>query len=214
MRNINRYFTADSIASRLGGLRTGLSGAEEQGRLAAIALIIKPMDHDSEILLIERSLIEGDRWSGQMAFPGGHREPSDGDLLDTAIRETHEEVGVTLLRDDCVGSLHPNTPFLVRQSQKLVVWPFVFCVPEVGNLNLGDEAASAVWCSMTDFFVGKYLKREKIWFEESGVTTQWGYRLSERHFVWGLTFRTLISLFETLVDDFTLPTVDEASESV
>ncbi|CAG8486800.1 6713_t:CDS:2 [Acaulospora colombiana] len=49
-----------------------------------------------EILYIKRALRNGDRWSGQMAFPGGKQDPEDVDDLDTAERETFEEVGLDL----------------------------------------------------------------------------------------------------------------------
>ncbi len=48
-------------------------------------------DGEPEILYIKRALREGDRWSGQMAFPGGKRDSDDVDDLDTAERETFEE---------------------------------------------------------------------------------------------------------------------------
>jgi 8-oxo-dGTP pyrophosphatase MutT (NUDIX family) len=44
-----------------------------------------------EILYMKRALREGDRWSGQVAFPGGKQDLEDKDDLDTAERETFEE---------------------------------------------------------------------------------------------------------------------------
>ena len=41
----------------------------------------------------------GDPWSGQIAFPGGRHEPQDASLLDTATRETREELGLDLSLD-------------------------------------------------------------------------------------------------------------------
>ncbi|CAJ0895139.1 7454_t:CDS:10 [Entrophospora sp. SA101] len=52
-----------------------------------------------EIIYIKRSLRDGDRWSGQIAFPGGKQDPDDLDDLDTAIRETSEEIGIDLEND-------------------------------------------------------------------------------------------------------------------
>ena len=54
--------------------------------MAAVALIW----NNNEFLLIKRADQEGDPWSGQMALPGGHREPGER-CMDTAIRETKEE---------------------------------------------------------------------------------------------------------------------------
>ncbi len=65
------------------------------------------------------------RHPGQISFPGGHVEPGET-LLDAAIRETHEEVGVTVHPEDVLGRLdsHPSpsgscaTPFVAT-----VAWP-------------------------------------------------------------------------------------------
>ena len=66
---------------------------------AAVALILLPTsDGDLEALFIKRAEVEGDPWSGQMAFPGGRRDPVDDDLLATAARATLEETGIDLAR--------------------------------------------------------------------------------------------------------------------
>lgn len=49
-----------------------------------------------EILYIKRSKRLSDRWSSQVAFPGGRQEPEDENALYTALRETWEEVGIDL----------------------------------------------------------------------------------------------------------------------
>ena len=48
--------------------------------------------HESDLLLVRRQTVEGDKWSGPMGLPGGRLEPEDATLLDTALRETMAEV--------------------------------------------------------------------------------------------------------------------------
>ncbi|GAC1316357.1 MAG: hypothetical protein NVSMB2_09100 [Chloroflexota bacterium] len=45
------------------------------------------------------------RHGGQIAFPGGRREPEDADLLATALREAQEEVGLDPKAVDVVAAL-------------------------------------------------------------------------------------------------------------
>jgi 8-oxo-dGTP pyrophosphatase MutT (NUDIX family) len=51
---------------------------------------------DPEILFIKRAQNKLDKWSGNIAFPGGRRDPDDADDCAAAIRETWEEVGIDL----------------------------------------------------------------------------------------------------------------------
>ncbi len=91
------------VHERLASLIERLQVAEPQrsaaGRHrweAATALVLAPGDDDIEVAIIERSERPGDRWSGQLALPGGRRDDADADLATTAAREATEEVGLTL----------------------------------------------------------------------------------------------------------------------
>lgn len=48
---------------------------------------------------------------GEVSFPGGRREPDDVDLLDTALREAHEEIGLAPSAVEVVGHLDGLTTF-------------------------------------------------------------------------------------------------------
>ena len=57
---------------------------------AAVAVLYHPLER--KILLIERREIEGDPWSGHIAFPGGRRERNDLNSYYTSLRELFEEI--------------------------------------------------------------------------------------------------------------------------
>jgi 8-oxo-dGTP pyrophosphatase MutT (NUDIX family) len=114
-------------------------------RWAAVAAIIAP-DPDA-LLLVRRADRGGDPWSGQMAMPGGRREP-DEELLFTALRETEEEVGIRLAPERLMGSLDdvaPRTPVL----PPIAVRPFVFRLSARPALTLNDEVADVHWVPIT-----------------------------------------------------------------
>ena len=62
---------------------------------------------DPEVLLIKRAARPGDRWTSQIALPGGKRERDDADDRATSIRETREETGLDLDTEHClyIGNL-------------------------------------------------------------------------------------------------------------
>ena len=85
------------------------------GRRAAVAALLAESPNGVELLLIRRAERASDPWSGHMALPGGHLDPSDADLRATAVRETREELGIDLERDaQFLGRLQDFQPHLSR----------------------------------------------------------------------------------------------------
>ncbi|CAG8458363.1 12791_t:CDS:2 [Ambispora leptoticha] len=118
-----------------------------------------------EILYIKRALREGDRWSGQMAFPGGKQDPGDVDDLDTAERETFEEVGLDLGNPEqfyCVGALDDREVTTTFGKKLLMILcPFVFLqiTPEPLPIEIsGSEVASTHWVPLNYFFDEKIIR--------------------------------------------------------
>jgi len=113
---------------------------------AAVAVMLHDGDEGLEALFIHRAVRAGDTWSGQIAFPGGRRDPGDADLLATAIRETGEEVGVDLSSAERLGvldDLYPRTPVL----PPVVVRPFVFVLTARPTIVVSSEVQDAFWVS-------------------------------------------------------------------
>ena len=140
------------------------------------------------ILLIRRADRPGDPWSGHMALPGGRREPEDADLLATAIRETREEVGIDLDREQLLGGLDdviPRNPVL----PPIAVRPFVFLLPRPPSLVLNPEVAATQWVTLEDLLQpgGYHLATLEVAGQMRDVQA---YRLADA-VVWGMTERIL-----------------------
>jgi 8-oxo-dGTP pyrophosphatase MutT (NUDIX family) len=163
---------------------------------AAVAVILHDGDEGIEALFIHRAVRIGDTWSGQIAFPGGRREPSDVDLLDTAIRETHEEIGVDLTSAERLGTLddlYPRTPVL----PPVVVRPFVFALTSRPPTVLNQEVQDAFWVSFRSFDAPGV--RGEITIDHPGIPRRVlpSYTLG-KHTIWGMSERILTPLI-TLV---------------
>lgn len=153
---------------------------------AAVALLVAA-DPES-ILLIRRADRPGDPWSGHMALPGGRREPEDADLLATAIRETSEEVGIDLDREQLLGGLDdviPRTPVL----PPIAVRPFAFLLPRPPSLVLNPEVAATQWVTLEELLQpgGYHLATLEVAGQRRDVQA---YHLADA-VVWGMTERIL-----------------------
>ncbi len=89
-------------------------------RAAAVLVPIVQREGDLHLVFIRRSdSVESHR--GQVAFPGGRVDPTDATLLDTALREAHEEVGIEPHLVDVLGGF----PTMSTVSSGMRVAPFV-----------------------------------------------------------------------------------------
>jgi 8-oxo-dGTP pyrophosphatase MutT (NUDIX family) len=162
-------------------------------RWAAVAIVLVPAP--DAVLLIRRAERAGDPWSGHMALPGGRQDPDDADLVATAIRETDEEVGVRLSRDQLVGALDdvaPRTPVL----PPVAVRPFVFRLDERPELRLNPEVASAAWIGLDTLLHPDTYTTVTLHLHGIDRVVQ-GYQVADA-LVWGMTERILHSLLSLL----------------
>jgi 8-oxo-dGTP pyrophosphatase MutT (NUDIX family) len=75
-------------------LKRSIFDAPPTARKAAVLMLIFPKNGEWHLVLTERTGNENDPHSRQISFPGGSAEAADVDLAATALRETHEEIGV------------------------------------------------------------------------------------------------------------------------
>lgn len=87
---------------------------------AGVLLLLYPNINELCLVLIKRPVYQGIH-SGQISFPGGKFEPSDRSLVETALRETQEETGLSHDLIEIIGQL---TPLYIPVSE-IEVYPIV-----------------------------------------------------------------------------------------
>ncbi|MED5500609.1 MAG: CoA pyrophosphatase [Pseudomonadota bacterium] len=126
--------------------------------------------------------------AGQVAFPGGKREPEDRDLLATALRETHEEIALQPGQVDVIGRLSD-----VISLHGLRVTPFVGLVePDLPLKAEPGEIASIFEVPLRHFIDDHRSHTDVIpvddqpWYVPS--------YLFEDRMIWGLSAMMLVEL--------------------
>jgi 8-oxo-dGTP pyrophosphatase MutT (NUDIX family) len=102
--NSGHQHILSDIAKRLGRHQHQKQYVEGRRTRAAVAMIMREMPDDLEILLIERATDVRDPWSGHLAFPGGKVEQGE-QARQAAERETREEIGLVLESEHFLGRM-------------------------------------------------------------------------------------------------------------
>lgn len=172
---------------------------DEPGARAAVAIVLRESDVGAEALFIRRAEDPRDPWSGHIAFPGGRADPEDrGDLLVTAMRETSEEIGLSLHGAERIGRL-PDLPAIARGRRVgLTISPFVFAIEGSPTLVPNVEVAETIWAPIEPFLAGTERTLHPYVFEGKPMKLP-AHRLGER-VVWGLTYQ-MLEVFLSIVRD-------------
>ena len=199
MHDLDRL-TIDDIRSRLHAKRVTTYDVPpellgDDSREAAVLVPFVRVDDSWHILYIRRAQVDGDRHSGQVAFAGGKREADDASLLDTALREAAEEVGIE--RDDVeilgyINHHHTISEFQVRPYVGVLPWPYELCLDPV-------EVAHAFTLPLAWLADESNYRTEARRHPES--QRPWPVVYFERYdgeLLWGATARMTLSLIETL----------------
>ena len=107
---------------------------------AVLVLIVPDADDEARVILTERPTYDG-LHSGEVSFPGGKVEPTDADIVATALREADEEIGLDLRAADVrvVGRLdEPSHP-----GQRASASPRWSRSPAIGRRSSGRPAEVA-----------------------------------------------------------------------
>ena len=156
-----------------------------------VIFINNKIDQESYILITQRKK-NLRKHAGQVAFPGGMREIFDKNLLETALRETEEEINLSKDNYDIIGDL-PN----FYTGTGYVVTPFVALMkPDSNWQNLifpnPEEVEKIFTPKSIELLSPKFHIREKPPITSSMLMT-WRINYNNEN-IWGLTARVLVTI--------------------
>ncbi len=161
-------------------------------REGAVMVLLYPTNGNLNLVLIRRQEYNGVH-SGQIALPGGAREPGES-YKTTALREVFEEVGVPSTQIKILGALSP----LYIPPSNFMVYPFVGYYPARPKFIPNQrEVAEIIEVPLTTLF------DESITASETRVHNVLGeveipYYFIQRHKVWGATAMIISEFVDVL----------------
>ena len=155
--------------------------------------IFYPKMEDTYILLMLRKEYPGVH-SKQIGFPGGKVEKVDKDLLETAKRETHEEVGIF---PETIEMIKPLTEVYIPPSNFLVQ-PFLGLYKEIPHFILDTKEVEAlIEVRLEDFLDETNLLEQRLTTSYANNILVPAYKLNG-YTVWGATAMMLSEVKDLL----------------
>ena len=173
---MNLELIRNSITSDINPILSNNDGT----KLSSVLIII--FEDSPKILMIKKP-ITMKHHGGEIAFPGGKISNDDEDLLDTAIRETLEETGIKVKRNEVIGQLKPVTTL----NSGFTILPFVCILNEVKNLTPNSEVDEFLEIPLMPFL--ETLKDDSD-PEHNSIQEMYAFRF-EKHLIWGASARML-----------------------
>ena len=179
----------EQLRDTLAGYEPGRSDRRD-AKPAAVLLLLYERDDGLHLLFQERSH-QVEHHKGQISFPGGARDEGDDSAAFTALRETHEEVGVDPNDVDLLGEIDEIWTISDFRVRPFVGWlrewpyPFRYAPREVASLLEVPVAHLAHPATLVDDI--REVDGRRVVFP----SYRWG-----EHLIWGATARILTNFLD------------------
>lgn len=163
------------------------------GTLQPAAVLVPIVTHAEPTVLFTRRTDHLPSHAGQVSFPGGRFQEGDATLLDTALRETHEETGIPRGLIEPVGYLDPyetGTGFAILPAVGILAPPF----NAVANTHEVAEIFEVPLSFLLD--PANRQRHATVW---QGRRREYYAIPYGRHYIWGATAAMLVNLAERYV---------------
>lgn len=167
--------------------------------------IYKKDDEYFLVFTLRTDLVEHHK--GQISFPGGAFHPGDGNLLDTALRESFEEIGLWPADVQVVGELDDlitNSNFQVTPFVGFVPYPYTFHHSEA-------EVAEIIHTPLSMLLDKRFYRQEK---RPDGLMDY--YYNCYGYIIWGVTARILKPFLDIITSEglFKQPGAPQVSDKI
>ncbi|WP_435682001.1 NUDIX hydrolase [Nonlabens sp.] len=168
-------------------------------RHAAVMMLIYPVNDIAHFVLIERMESKGAH-SGQIAFPGGRKEKEDANDSVTAIRETHEEVGIYPEQQEIITA---GTPIYIPPSNYMVAPFLAFAKAELQFTPQPSEVKSIIEIPLHELLDAQNVQKITLSTSYMNEVTVPCYKL-QNQVVWGATAMMLAEFKSMLQESLSL----------
>jgi len=187
--------TLGDIAELLGSHIHQEQHVEGRPTRAAVAMIMRELPGDLEMLFIERASVERDPWSGHLAFPGGKVEQGE-QARQAAERETREEIGICLESERYLG----RVPDIVGANLPVRVSCFAYAAVTTKVAPVvSPEVQDVFWVRLSDIRDPQRHQTARVGFSDRTLEVP-AIILPQpgKPVLWGITYRLVMQFLEII----------------
>jgi 8-oxo-dGTP pyrophosphatase MutT (NUDIX family) len=134
------------------------------------------------------------RHGGQVSFPGGFREKEDASPVETALRETQEEIGICKESIQVIGCLAP-----LNTSYENIVFPVIGILNSSESIFRNqDEVEKIFYIPLNWLCVPEHSRIEDFAAKDGTIKSIWFFDIYEGYLVWGITAKIIHNFLELI----------------
>jgi 8-oxo-dGTP pyrophosphatase MutT (NUDIX family) len=163
-------------------------------KAAAVMIILTVINEKIYILFTHRTDIVSTH-KDQVSFPGGLQELKDENLIQTAIRETNEEIGILINENNIYGNLPEQ-----RSISGFQIHPFVCYIENLENIKLNQAEVKHIFTIPLDWILDHKNWSFETYKSPDGKERQVVFfQKYKNEIVWGITGQILVSFANLLL---------------
>ena len=176
-------------------IEINFANSHKDAKKASVLILLFPESNNIHFFLTQRTF-SVEHHKGQISLPGGTCEKNEK-TINTALRETEEEIGVDKNEVEIIGEL---TPFFTPTSG-FIVHPFIgWCNRRPKTNKQTDEVHTLFSASLSQLLNDQILELEN--WNLRGYETKVPFYNFDGHKVWGVT-AAILSEFKLILNDLT-----------
>ena len=167
---------------------------EDAGRPSAVLVGLMPDAGHWHVIMTERAH-HLTHHAGQISFPGGKVDGADNSLIDTALREAHEEVAMPAGSVQVLGGLD-----MVVSPAGFIVQPIVGLIAPGTKLVAAPDEVACVLVLPLAVLSDRSRHRQESYLRDGRLRQFWVID-HDRHYIWGLSAAILVDLASRINGD-------------